>query len=244
MRVVVKTIKERLPIIFMDLFSFQHLCWIIGALLFSALCIAIRRLGKETKWHTVLRWTLFSIVFVNEVWWFLFSLWCLDYPFQYNLPLHLCDFSIIVLLIGLATRRRIFCDLAYFVGVPGAALAILFPDIAEVGGIQSIAIARFFVTHIALFGIGFYLTFGIRYYPSYWRAIISFVVIHLYALLLTPVNLWLDTNYFFLRSPAASAPAFLQAFPHWAYIGAFMLFFFVVISLLWIPFGVISRRNG
>ena len=108
-------------------------------------------------------------------------------------------------------------------------LAVVFPAVSETGAIRSIAEARCFITHIALVGAGFYLVFGCRYHPK------TKSILRIYAVLVTPLNLYLDTNYFYTLSAPVEVH-FVQDFPHWFLLGAASATFLATFGLLYIPF--------
>ena len=56
------------------------------------------------------------------------------------------------LLAGLATNQRLFAECAYFPGMVGALLAVVFPPVSETGAIRPITEARYFIAHMALVG--------------------------------------------------------------------------------------------
>lgn len=189
------------------------------------------------------RYAVAAVVFLNELLWTLFRHFSLHVPVRENLPLHLCDLSFFILLLGLVRPTDRLADLAYFLGVPGALLAMFFPSIPETGAVGALAVFRFYLTHGAIFLTGFYLTFGRSYFPPYRSALISFVVLHLYALLLFPVNMALRTNYLYLFAIPDSVPASIRSLPHWGYIATSSIFFFAIFSLLWLAFPLVQRRR-
>ena len=165
-------------------------------------------------------------------------------PIADNLPLHLCDLSVFVLFAGLATGGRLWSELAYYAGVVGALLAVCFPAISETGAIRLIAEIRYFLTHVALVGAGFYFTFGCRYCPSARAILRSYIAVHLYALVITPLNLYLGTNYFFTLS-APKQLAFIHAYPHWLFLVVVSAIFLTVFALMHLPFArPLANRRG
>ena len=116
--------------------------------------------------HRTFRIALFIGVLINEGAWFAYRHFTVGMRLAENLPFHLCGLSVFALLAGLATNQRFFAAWAYFPGVVGALLAVVFPAVSETGAIRPIAEARYFITHIALVGAGFYLTFGRGYHPE------------------------------------------------------------------------------
>lgn len=85
-------------------------------------------------------------------------------------------------------------------------------------------------------GAGFYFTFGCRYRPSARAILRSYIAVHLYALFITPLNLYLGTNYFFTLS-APKQLAFIHAYPHWLFLAVVSAVFLTVFALMHLPFG-------
>lgn len=217
------------------LFSVTHLFWLFVTVLVVVGCISMRRWPTTSQAHAAFRSGIFGLVLINELAWFAYRHLVADVPIEKNLPLHLCDMSVFVMFVALATRRRIFVELSYYAGVSGALFAVVFPAISESGSIRLIAEIRYFVTHIALVGVGFYLTFGCHYHPP-WKAVLrSYAALHVYALAITPINLLLGTNYFFTLS-APKQIAFALPYPHWMFLVAVSALFLVIHGVMHAPF--------
>jgi hypothetical integral membrane protein (TIGR02206 family) len=127
-------------------------------------------------------------------WWPL-SVWDL-------LPLHLCDFLILVAAFALLTLRPVACELLLFWST-GTALAMLGPDLQS--GFPSWTFVSFFALHglvviaavVAAFG------FGMEPRPGAgWRV---FALTNAYAIVVGAVNAAFGTNYLFLRAKPAGA---------------------------------------
>ncbi len=206
-----------------------HIVWLATTAACIIGCLRMARASAQT--HKLFRIGLFVGVLLNESAWFVYRHITVDMRLADNLPLHLCDLSVFALLAGLATNRRFFAEWAYFPGVIGALLAVVFPAVSETGAIRPIAEARYFITHIALVGAGFYLTFGCRYYPNAKAIVRTYIAIAAYAILVTPLNLYLGTNYFYTLSAPAEVH-FLHAFPHWLFLGAASALFLIAFGLL------------
>ena len=225
----------------MKLFSLSHLLWITVSALFVAGCFNMKHVQKTSLWHQFLRTGLFVLVACNESAWFLYRHMVFERPVVKNLPLHLCDLSVFIMLFTLVTGRKRLAELSYYMGAVGALLAVCFPAISETGSIRLIAEIRYFITHIALVGVGVYFTFGRGYHPELGAIFRSFGFILLYALLVTPLNLMLDTNYFFtLAAPAQLG--FIHQYPHWLFLAVTSLIFLCAFALLHLPFALQRRR--
>lgn len=226
----------------MELLSTRHLFWIGVAALFVIGCINMRRLPLDSSWHSAFRISLFVLILVNELSWFGYRHLSTDLPLARNLPLHLCDLSVFVMFAALATGRKLFAELSYYPGVAGALLAVCLPAISETGSIRLIAEIRYFLTHIALVGVGFYLTFGCRYKPPVKAVFRSYLAILIYALAITPLNLYLGTNYFFTLS-APKQITFALEYPHWLFLVVVSSIFLIAFGLMHLPFVGKRRRD-
>ena len=227
----------------MKLFSFSHLFWIIVSALFVAGCFNMKHVQKTSLWHLFLRTGLFVLVACNESAWFLYRHLVFEKPVTQNLPLHLCDLSVFIMLVTLVTDNKRLAELSYYMGAVGALLAVCFPAISETGDIRRIAEARYFITHIALIGVGVYFTFGRGYHPELGAIYRSYCFAVLYALLVTPLNLYLETNYFFTLS-APKELAFIHEYPHWMFLSLTALIFLCALGLFHIPFALQRRYSG
>ena len=227
----------------MELLSPSHLFWLALTVLFVMGCFHMRRLDLASRWHRLFRAALFIVVAANEIAWFSYRHVAGAIPFAKNLPLHLCDLSVFIMLFTLVTGRKRLAELSYYMGAVGALLAVCFPAISETGSIRLIAEIRYFITHIALVGVGVYFTFGRGYHPELGAIFRSFGFILLYALLVTPLNLMLDTNYFFTLA-APGQLAFIHQYPHWLFLAVTSLIFLCALALLHLPFALQRRRAG
>jgi len=163
--------------------------------------------------------------------WFCYRQIVAQIPVVQNLPLHLCDLSVFTMLITLVTGRSLFVELSYYTGVAGALIAISFPSITETGDIRVLAEIRYFLTHIILVGGGFYFTFGRHYHPKFGAILRNFLFIHVYALLVTPLNLSLGTNYFYTLS-APIQLGWVHQYPHWFFLVVVSFIFLLTFALL------------
>lgn len=226
----------------MTLFSLHHFFWLAITLLFVIGCIYMQRIPLNAAAHRWVRNTLFVMVLVNEACWFGYRHIVVQVALVKNLPLHLCDISVFIMLFTLATNKTFLAELSYYAGLVGALLAVFFPAISETGSIYTIAVIRYFITHIALVGVGCYFTYGRRYYPNKGAILRSYLAVHLYALLVTPINLILGTNYFFTLA-APKQLAFIQPYPHWLFLAVVSLIFLLSFCLLHLPFVWLQRSR-
>lgn len=162
------------------------------------------------------------------------------------LPLHLCGMSIFICAIDAfwsrnkinqTTRQILYC-----LTLPGAAMAIFFPDWAEYP-IMNVFAWQSFVIHALLIAYAFVLLKSGELVPDYkqlWRpvaflaAVVPFVIF---------VNGKLDTNFYFLNTSAPGSPLeILQT----TFQNYYMLSMIMMVALAWLvmylPWEITRRR--
>jgi hypothetical integral membrane protein (TIGR02206 family) len=86
------------------------------------------------------------------------------------LPMHLCDWASIAVMITLVWRRQLLYELAYFWGLAGTLQAVLTPDLSE--QFPSPFFISFFVEHCGIIVAVLFLTWGLSMRPqpgALWR---------------------------------------------------------------------------
>jgi uncharacterized membrane protein YwaF len=69
-----------------------------------------------------------------------------------------------------------------------------------------------------------------------------YLAIAAYAVAVTPLNMYLGTNYFFTIS-APKEVAFIHAYPHWLFLAAVSAIFLAAFGLMHLPFVRMASRN-
>ncbi|HJS57574.1 MAG TPA: TIGR02206 family membrane protein, partial [Vicinamibacteria bacterium] len=132
-------------------------------------------------------------------------------------------------LLGLLRLERRVAEPLYFFALAGTLPGILTPELPV--GFPSVRFLAYFSTHGLVVISASVLTFGFGLLPARgapWRA---FLLLNLYALLVTPVNLALGTNFLYLRAKPASGTPFdwFGPWPYYilglevAFLGVFLL---------------------
>jgi hypothetical integral membrane protein (TIGR02206 family) len=185
------------------LFGVDHL----GALLLTALSAAalaalVRRQPRGAAALAVrlgLALALFAVTAGTLV------RWSQDAPLTVwdLLPLHLCDFLILVAIAALLTLHPLACELLYFWGCAGTLLGIVTPDVRV--GFPDWRFLSFFALHglLVVSAVTVVAGFGRRPRPGAARR--AFLLTNAYAALVAAVNGAFHTNYLYLcRKPGAS----------------------------------------
>lgn len=124
-------------------------------------------------------------------------------PLSASLPLHLCGMAAFLTAWVLWRRSYGAYEVAYFWGVGGTVPALLTPDLTA--GFPDPAFFYFFGTHgLILLGV-LYATFACDYRPRLRSVGKTVLATLLLMLVITPVNLFLDANYMYLRAKPEGA---------------------------------------
>ncbi|HSB60952.1 MAG TPA: TIGR02206 family membrane protein [Vicinamibacteria bacterium] len=159
---------------------------------------------------------------------------------QVGLPLHLCDVALFLAIVALLAPRLAAHEGLYFLALSGTLLSLLTPELAW--GFPSWDFFIFFVPHGLVVLSAVVLTWGYRLVPrpgAWWRVLLA---LHPYAGGVFLVNLWLDTNFLYLRrKPVDASPLdWFGPWPFYIFTGqavAAVLFF-----LLDLPLRPLRRR--
>ena len=149
------------------------------------------------------------------------------------LPLHLCNITLIFVIIMMLTGSKSLFQLCFYWSV-GAIFAVATPDVKYF--FPNFMTVSFFITHFyILFAVAyFYLYFSFR--PAIWGYFTAFFTINIICLGVYFLNVHLETNYLYVnRVPSFSSP--LNYFGEWPYyIIVVELIYIILTYLLYLPF--------
>lgn len=149
--------------------------------------------------------------------------------FPDRMPLHLCNVSDWAAILALVTLWTPAVEFAYFVGFPGAALALLMPDMGSAWPF------RFFLNHAGIIAAASVLVFarvGRIGRGAVWHSIVS---LGSYMVIVGTFDWIYRTNYgFFCRKPEGVTLMNLMG-PWPVYIAWLDLLAVGLVCLMWIP---------
>ena len=127
-----------------------------------------------------------------------------------HLPLHVCSLAGYGCFLHLLIKKRLYMrrilgELLFFPGLPGAALALLFPGWGDVPAFSFFSICEF----LGHFGITMYVLLQIReggIRPSFRNCPVPLTFCVLYTAVLLPFDLMTGLNFGFLLYPAPDSP--------------------------------------
>ena len=205
------------------LFGFAHIAWLSGIAMGSALlAFLIRR-----RWipDRPVRLALACIIAAGE-----FQRYFHDgIHFPNNVPIQLCNLTAWVAVWTCWRLSPLATEVVYFLGMMGAGLALLSPDMGTDWP------ARFFITHGSIVAVGIVLVYGrlsaLR--PGAVRRV--WLIGAAYLAAIWPFNLWFGTNYFYIgRKPATRSLLDLMGpYPTYVFVAVFVAL--GMFWLLWLP---------
>lgn len=159
------------------------------------------------------------------------------------LPMQMCDWAMVVMLVAMWTGNRRWFEVAYFWGLGGTVQAVLTPNLHY--GFPDLRFISFFVAHggIIVSVVFLMLTRGLRPYPS--SIVRAFVWSELYFVLTLIVDELTGVNYgFLLHQPETFSLLSLLSDSRPLYLlqmhGLALLFF----AILYAPFAIVDLIRG
>jgi hypothetical integral membrane protein (TIGR02206 family) len=209
-------------------------CIVLTVTLPLLLASWIRRSDSERVRKGIL-WTIGSLMVANELLDQVYHISTLDRHTYLTtwLPLHLCDISVILVIVLMFWRKHRVFEVVYFWGVAGASQSILTPDLTV--GFPSVTWLCYFIAHCGII-IGILVScWGLKMRVTFSSLLRSFLIANIYAVGLIFVNLALGANYMFLcEIPAGESPFFFAPWP-W-YILVLEPFAFLLFCVVYLPF--------
>jgi hypothetical integral membrane protein (TIGR02206 family) len=179
------------------LFGRDHL---IALALVAVACLAIvqfrRRWDERSK--KVTRWGLLVLIYLCEGSWQIW-MWAIgSWTVQGMLPLWLCSLTSWSMPLLLVFRSRKYYQWAYFMGLIGASMALLTPDLMQYG-FPHFRFIEFFTLHGALIIAIIYMTFVEGFRPT-WKALPWVIgITDIYWLFCAWVNSRIGSNYLYTQ---------------------------------------------
>lgn len=220
-----------------DTFGTQHLTVLAITAVIAVVLVLIARHSPHPGVATCVARTIGGVLLLNEVahWCFRLATVGWDRFLQLYLPLHVCPLTVLATAATLLWRHRKTYEIVYYWGLAGALNAVLTPD-RQAGAFPEYLFFQYFTAHSGIVvGVAF-ATWGLGLRPTLaglWRA---FAGLNLLALAVGAVNLWLGSNYMYLRAPpeGTATPFFFLPWP-W-YLVALEVIGLALFLLVYAPF--------
>ncbi|MGM0834762.1 MAG: TIGR02206 family membrane protein [Bacillota bacterium] len=221
-----------------ELFSVEH---IVTFLVFLAVCYALVHFRKGLKpYQKGIKWALFSILLISEIshqiWVVATDQWGMD-----DLPIQLCSFStFIAMYLFLKSNNKLF-HLLFFIGFIPPILSMVTPEMHY--SFPHYRYIKYFIHHATIAWAVLYFIYYEGYRVPRKAIITSFLTANLIAAPIFFINIFLDTNFFYLANPTESK-TILSFFGSgiWYYINLELAALFVF-CFTYIPMGILLKRE-
>ena len=226
----------------MQTFTFFSMPHIMTLILFFLTCFLFVYSRKNLKsYQNIIKWTLFTTLVLCEVsfhlWLILTNQWEVA-----DLPLQLCSLSTFLsLYLFLKPNQKVF-NLLFFIGLIPPILSMVTPDI--VYQFPHFRFLKYFLHHSAIpLAVLYFILFEGYRVPL--KAILTgFITLNIIAVPVFFLNLWLDTNFFFLASPSETETLL-------SFFGSGIMYYInleivglIVFIITYIPMGILQIREN
>ncbi len=205
------------------------------------LCGASRRLKSERFDRGVAR-SIAGSLLATEVGEFLFKVFVERQPLAAALPMHLCDWALLVTAAALWWQRPRCFEVAYFWGLAGTIQGLLTPALDS--GLPTWRQSAFFIVHSGIVVGVLFLVFakGMRPVPTSLPRVLLWSELYLFAAL--TVNALTGENYGFLAHPPTTH-SLLDLFPqtHWRYVATINAVALTAFAFLYLPWWLVDCRR-
>lgn len=215
-------------------FSPTHLFLMGLPILGIILMLKNKEAVKSAKTSKSIWFALMALLFGQQVLLYGWYYFTGNFDVKDALPLYPCRISSL-LCIGLMFKwNEDWFNLLFFMGLPGAALALLMPDTWNLGFPNAMCI-QFFAGHSAILMTIFYLVITKDYKPSKKALISAYKFCSIYLGLLIVINQYQGSNYGYMAAkPNISALSWLPNYPyHLPIFIGFMYFIYWVVYAIW-----------
>lgn len=219
-------------------FDTTHLLWLLGAFIsIAAAAIIYRRLSYQNR--NVMRTVVGILVVLCEIVKDIAVAAIGDFGVGY-LPFHLCGINILLIGFDLIKQTKTVRNFLYYIGIPGAMLALLFPNWTALPCVNFFHIHSFIVHLLLVMYPVILVTSGevkpnIRTMPKCVLLLIG-LAIPTYIL-----NLIFDTNFMFLMSPETGNPLGLFEQYLGSHLWGFPVLLPIVMFVMYLPLFIVSK---
>lgn len=223
-----------------ELFGPAHLGVLVAMVVVAAGLVLLSRGGDGAVRRVRIRWVLAGILVLSKLvglglTWAHFRL-----SVRSGLPMHLCDWAWVCVVLALLGRWRTPYELAYYWGLAGTFQAVLTPDLPF--GFPHPFFFTFFISHCGLVVAVVFLFLGDGLIPrrgSAWRA---FGWLQVYLVVTVIVNVWSGGNYGYLCQKPLGASLLDHMGPWPWYLVSAEVLALCLFLLLYAPVVAVRRR--
>lgn len=213
-------------------FDLSHLAWILAAVILCvAACLLYKKQSEKNK--RIMLTILGSYIFFQEMLKNVVVAAIGEFSWGY-LPFHLCGINILLIFFDVLKQTRIVRNFLYYFSIPGAALALLFPNWTAMPAWNFFYLHSFTI-HILLIMYPLLLVTSGEVDKDLKSAFKGILLLIGLAIPVYGLNLLWDTNFMFLMRPDKGNP--LELFENLLgnHLWGFPILLPIVILIMYIP---------
>ena len=193
------------------LFDNLHLC----ALLISVCCIVfipwIGRMLPKSKNHFGV-WILVSFTIIQEIFDYCNRASFRELSLARDLPLNICNFSLIIAVVSLITRNKYCFEFSYFLGATAALQSLLTPGFTYIYNLSDYIM--FFFQHALIIILALWNVFVDGMITSKYAILRTMVFLNLMIFPVGIINWLTDSNYMYIsQKPHVDSPFIIGEWP-------------------------------
>lgn len=224
-----------------ELFGTGHLAYlVIMAATIVFLFWGWRDPGKKAKNRA--RLAIASIMLANEIAWHAWNVGTGAWSVRENLPLHLCGISIWSTIYMLFSRDYRLFPIIFFVGLGGAAQAIITPSAGEYG-LPHFRAFQTLISHGMLVVAIIFLVAVEGRRPTWMSLWKTMLILNVYLVVVSAINFAVGSNYMFTLQKPQTASLFDVMGPWPWYLLTAEVLAILLFTLLYLPFALADRRS-
>ena len=220
-------------------FGLTHILWLLaGALLCIAACIWHKKLSEKKQ--KILRTVLGAYIFAQEMIKNLVLIILGEFSWGY-LPFHLCGINILLIAFDIIKPTKVVRSFLYYFAIPGAALALLFPNWTKMP-VWNFFHLHSFTIHILLVLYPMLLITTGQVATDLKAALRGVLLLVAMAIPVYGLNLLWGTNFMFLMKPDSGNPLEMFEKLLGSHLWGFPILLPIVIFVMYLPTRI-SRKK-
>lgn len=222
-------------------FGITHILWLLAAVvLITCACIFYKKL--EPKKQRIMLIVLGSYIFFQEMLKNVVVAAIGEFEAGY-LPFHLCGINILLITFDIIKPTKVVRSFLYYFCIPGAALALLFPNWTETPFLNFFHLHSFTI-HILLTMYPFLLITSSQIKPDFKAALKSLLLLISIVVPIYFLNLLWDTNFMFLMEPDSGNPLELFEKLLGSHLWGFPILLPIVMAIMTLPIKIADKIKG
>ena len=221
-------------------FGLTHILWLLAGLLFwIGVCVFYKKLSTKNRKRMLT--VLGAYIFLQEMTKNLVLIFLGEFGWGY-LPFHLCGINILLISFDIIKQTKVVRSFLYYFAIPGAALALLFPNWTQMP-VWNFFHIHSFTIHILLVLYPLLLVTTNQVSTDLKSALRGTALLVAMAIPVYGLNLLWDTNFMFLMQPDSGNP--LEFFEKLlgSHLWGFPILLPVVILVMYLPARIFQNRK-